>query len=103
MRRLQAKEDAGRVRAEGDAEGTVEEIVQTEAEAMTKAGMVKMVHRRHRGNLPGGALVLKNVAIFRQGDVARQDVVTMEGRGMTNVMMPNLSMRILLKSKLKTK
>ncbi len=101
MRRILAKADAGEDRAEGDVEGTVEEVVQTAAKAMAKAGMLMMLRRR-RGNLTVCAMFVKDVAISRREEVVQQDVGMEEGNGLM-MLLPNLSMRILLKSGLKTK
>ena len=98
MRRILAKADAGEDRAEGDVEGTVEEVVQTAAKAMAKAGMLM----RRRGNPTVCAMFMKVVAISRREEVVQQDVGMEEGKGLM-MLLPNLSMRILLKSGLKTK
>ena len=88
MRHILAKADAGEDRAEGDVEGTGEEVVQTAAKAMTKAGMVMMLRRRRR-NLTVCAMFVKDVAISRREVVVQQDVGMEEGKGLM-MLLPNL-------------
>jgi hypothetical protein len=88
VRHILAKADAGEDRAEGDVEGTGEEVVQTAAKAMTKAGMVMMLRRRRR-NLTVCAMFVKDVAISRREVVVQQDVGMEEGKGLM-MLSPNL-------------